>query len=246
MSERIYARNPDGGIEPLEEERFEFEDHLQDLIAAHPELLDGEQMRPGDPLRWLLVTREKGVSQPKGKKATAGPSTSSSSTRTRCRRWWRSSAALITEIRRTVIGQMLEYAAHAAQTWTAGELRHSFEVSAEARGVEPADELRNFLGTAPRIRRTWRGARRAVTSGSEWRPTSTRAACASSSWPTNCPDELKRVVEFLNAQMPKIEVLAVEIKQFRGRLRADTSAAHLWGHSPQTRSLFPLGRRSTT
>ena len=31
------------------------------------------------------------------------------------------------------------------------------------------------------------------------------------------PDPLERVVEFLNAQMPGIEVLAVEIKQFRGK-----------------------------
>ena len=33
------------------------------------------------------------------------------------------------------------------------------------------------------------------------------------------PDELARVVEFLNAQMPGIEVLAVEIKQFKGDSR---------------------------
>ena len=31
------------------------------------------------------------------------------------------------------------------------------------------------------------------------------------------PDPLERVVEFLNEQMPNIEVLAVEIKQFRGK-----------------------------
>ena len=30
------------------------------------------------------------------------------------------------------------------------------------------------------------------------------------------PAELARVTEFLNAQMPRIEVLAVEIKQFKG------------------------------
>ena len=30
------------------------------------------------------------------------------------------------------------------------------------------------------------------------------------------PDPLERVVEFLNAQMARIEVLAVEIKQFKG------------------------------
>ena len=31
------------------------------------------------------------------------------------------------------------------------------------------------------------------------------------------PDELTRVVEFLNEQMPRIEVLAVEIKQFQAQ-----------------------------
>ena len=34
-----------------------------------------------------------------------------------------------TEIRRTVVGQLLEYAAHASQTWTAEELRRIFEES---------------------------------------------------------------------------------------------------------------------
>ena len=31
------------------------------------------------------------------------------------------------------------------------------------------------------------------------------------------PDELERIVMFLNAQMPNVEVLAVEIKQFKGK-----------------------------
>ena len=31
------------------------------LLGAHPELLDGEQMRPGDSRRWLLVKREMGI-----------------------------------------------------------------------------------------------------------------------------------------------------------------------------------------
>ena len=58
MTERIYTRDQQGRLEPLEEERFAKEDELQALIAEHPEVLDGEQMRPGDPLRWILITRE--------------------------------------------------------------------------------------------------------------------------------------------------------------------------------------------
>lgn len=58
MTERIYLRTTDENVEPLEETAFDLEDDLQKLIAEHPELLDGEQMRPEDPRRWLFVSRE--------------------------------------------------------------------------------------------------------------------------------------------------------------------------------------------
>ena len=58
MTTRIYTRDSDGKLMALEEERFTDEDTLQRLIAEHPELLDGQQMRPDDPRHWILVTRE--------------------------------------------------------------------------------------------------------------------------------------------------------------------------------------------
>ena len=70
MAERIYARNEQGGLEPLEEEPFSTEDELQALIAEHPELLDGEQMRPGDPRRWILISREMGIARNSRLRAT--------------------------------------------------------------------------------------------------------------------------------------------------------------------------------
>ena len=48
MAERIYVMMTNKSIEPLEETAFGKEATLQTLIAEHPELLDGEQMRPGD------------------------------------------------------------------------------------------------------------------------------------------------------------------------------------------------------
>ena len=144
MSERIYIRVEGGGLEPLEEERFSSEDDLQALIAQYPELLDGEQIRPGDPRRWILITREKGIAL-----------TSDSGA-------WLSLDHLIidqdavptlvevkrgsnSEIRRTIVGQMLEYAAHASQTWTADELRQTFEESARNRNRDPDEEIRQLL-----------------------------------------------------------------------------------------------------
>ena len=144
MAERIYNRGGDGGLEPLQEQPFSTEDELQALIAQHPELLDGEQIRPGDPRRWILITREKGIARTLDSGA-----------------WWSLDHLLVDqdavptlvevkrgsnpEIRRTIVGQMLEYAAHASQTWTADELRQTFEESAKDRGLEPDEEIRQLL-----------------------------------------------------------------------------------------------------
>ena len=111
MAERIYTRSMQGGLEPLEEEPFATEDELQSLIAEHPELLDGEQIRPGAPRRWLLITREKGIAE-----------TSESGARWAVDHLIVDQDAVPTlaevkrgsnpEIRRSIVGQVLEYAAH--------------------------------------------------------------------------------------------------------------------------------------
>ena len=133
MPERIYTSSGNGRLESLEETLFSAEAELQALIADHPELLDGEQIRPGDARRWILVTREKGIAPSQGEAAR-----------------WAVDHLLIDqdavptlaevkrgsnpEIRRSIIGQLLEYAAHASDTWTAGDLRGTFERQSEARG----------------------------------------------------------------------------------------------------------------
>ena len=115
MAERIYTRSPEGGLEPLEAEPFSTEDELQELIANHPELLDGEQMRPDDPRRWILVTREKGIAESPGAGARWAldhliVDQDARPTLVEVKRGSNS------EIRRTVVGQLLEYAANAAAT----------------------------------------------------------------------------------------------------------------------------------
>ena len=112
MGERIYAISQEGRLEPLEEQAFPTEDELQSLIADHPELLDGEQIRPGDPRRWVLVTREKGIAESQGSGARWAVDhlivdQDAVPTLVEVKR------ASNPEIRRTVVGQMLEYAAHA-------------------------------------------------------------------------------------------------------------------------------------
>ena len=109
MAERIYVMTSDEEIEPLEETAFTEESKLQKLIAEHPELLDGEQMHPGDPRRWLLISREKGIAESAGKGARWAldhllVDQDARPTLVEVKRGWSS------DIRRSVIGQVLEYA----------------------------------------------------------------------------------------------------------------------------------------
>ena len=207
MTERIYLSTTDG-IEPLEEKAFDLETELQKLIADHPELLDGEQMRPGDPRRWLLITREKGIAEAAGEGARWAldhllVDQDARPTLAEVKRGWNS------EIRRTIVGQVLEYAAHASETWTAKHLRETFESSAERRRVDPQDELDRLLqkGAETDADAFWEEVERNLDANR------LRLLFISD----RIPDELARVVTFLNEQMPDIEVLAVEIKRFQGR-----------------------------
>ena len=207
MAERIYIRDDKGGLEPLEEMRFSTENDLQTLIAEHPELLDGTQIRPEDPRRWLLITREKGI-----------PETADTASRWAVDHLIVDQDAMPTlvevkrgsnpEIRRTIVGQMLEYAAHAAQTWSAEELRRTFQESATDHGLDPDEEIGTLLQAdgEPDVDRFWQD----VSTNLEARRLRLLFVA------DEIPDPLERTVEFLNAQMPNIEALAVEIKQFRG------------------------------
>ncbi len=209
MPERIYNVNNDGELEPMVEQPFALEDDLQELLAKHPELLDGEQVRPDNPRRWILISREMGISE----RSEESP------------RW--SLDHLIvdqdavptlvevkrgsnTEIRRTIVGQLLEYAAHASETWTADKMRERFEASCEELGNNPTEHLSMLLQTEDED----------VEAFFEEVATNLAARRMRLLFVADeIPDPLLRIVEFLNQQMPTIEVLAVEIKQYAGTAR---------------------------
>ncbi len=208
MAERIYVMKDAGNLEPLTERPFDTEDILQALIADHPELLDGEQIRPADPRRWLLVTREKGIADvpDAGNRWSVDHLMIDQDAVPTFVEVKRSSNS---EIRRSVVGQMLDYAAHATKTMGMAAIRRQFEAG---RGDDADEVLRGFLQPDAGV------ALEAVVEGF-WERLATNLAAKRVRLlfvADRIPDELARVVEFLNEQMPGIEVLAVEIKQFRG------------------------------
>ena len=207
MAEHIYHLNEHGQLAPMIEEQFALEDMLQELVANHPELLSGEQINPGDPRRWILIKCEQGIADTEGGAYR-----------------WALDHLLIdqdavptlvevkrsanSQIRREIVGQMLDYAAQARRTWNADAIRRDFEESTTSAGQDPDNVLAELLQTedGPDADEFWRQVE-----------TNLRAARLRLLFVADgIPDELTKVVEFLNEQMPGIEVLAVEIKQFRG------------------------------
>ena len=198
MAEKIYIRNASGELEPLTEERFETEDLLQELIGQHPELLAGEQMRPDDPLRWILIRREMPIegwaldhllidqhSRPTLVEVKRGSNR---------------------EIRRNIVGQMLDYAATAASVWSERDMRRIFEESQDEPDRVISDLLRDDVEAD--IDSFWE---RVATNLEANRLRLLFVA-------DEIPAELERVVKFLNEHTREnLEVLAVEVKQYPGQ-----------------------------
>ena len=205
MSERIYRLDGDGAPRPLEETPFPLEADIQRLIAAHPEVLAGEAMTPAEPRRWLLVDVEAPVPD------SAGGA-----------RWFLDVLLLDQdarptlvevkrgsnpEVRREVLGQMLDYVAHAERYWPVGTLRERCEAAHDGREGGFKGALAALLGEdEPDADAFWERV------DANLRAANLRLLFAAD----GIPDELARVVEFLNAQMATVEVLAVDIRRFAG------------------------------
>lgn len=231
MAERIYVLDGDN-LDPMEEQRFASEDHLQKLLAEHPHLLDGEQMSPGNPRRWLLVKREMGV-----------PGAAGESDRWSLDHLFVDQDAVPTlvevkqgsntQIRREVVGQMLDYAANASRFWDAGTLRRSFEETWGDSADEKLRGLRRPDDEEPDAETFWREVARNLDARR------LRLLFVADAIPT----ELARIVEFLNAQLrDNIEVLAVELKQFVGSAeKRSTLVPNVIGHTAA-----PPGKRGVS
>jgi hypothetical protein len=146
-----------------------------------------------------------------------------------------------TRARREVVAQMLDYAANGSVFWTPGQLRGWFEAEdpdgATERlltWLEPPDGDPDAVADA-----FWQ------TVGTNLKEGRIRLIFVAD----EIPAALQRLVEFLNEQMPRVEVLAVEIRQYRAdggksgalvsRLIGQTSRAQAAKERPATASRRP-------
>lgn len=183
---------------------------LQQLIAANPEILVGEQINSDDPPRWLLIQSEAGIPDSKdaGDRWAVDHLLLDQYGRPTFIEVKRSTD---TRIRREVVGQMLDYAANAKLYWPQDRIR-DFAARTVGGVSELEARLQEFLQSEDSqdslvdVESYWEAVERHLRNGE------VRLLFVADSIPT----ELRRVIEFLNEHMPSVEVLGVEIRQYKG------------------------------
>ena len=206
MSAGIYAIQEGGQLIAMTEQPYDSEDVLQKLLEQYPDLLAGSQMNRDRARRWILVSREMGVP---GELASLD-------------RWSLDHLFLDqdgiptlvevkrssdTRIRREVVGQMLDYAANGVAYWPVEKLRSKFEAGCQQGNQDPDQVLSEFLDEVVDVESFWEQVKTNLQAGK------IRMLFVAD----RIPNELQRIIEFLNEQMNPAEVLAVEVKQYVGQ-----------------------------
>lgn len=221
----MFVLNENKTLVPLKPAQFVTEDDFQSLLADYPELLAGELIDPEEPRRWILVAREAGV-----------PNIEEGSS------WWSADHLFLdqdgiptivevkrqsdTRLRREVVAQMIDYAANGSAYWTTDGIRAAFEETCRKDSKDPDGELQGRLGPDIDPVKFWSQVK-----------TNLEAAKIRLLFVADVvPRELKRIVEFLNAQMSSVEVLALELRQYTGENGLRTIAPTLFGQTESSRS----------
>jgi len=180
------------------------DEELQNILEKNPDLLPGDQINPDNPRRWLIIEREMAVPDP-----------ASGSDRWSIDFFFTDQAGIPTFIeckryedsrsRREVIGQMFDYAANGHYYWTKGDMRDLAEKNAAKKGLSLDEAIQNLqpddgLGADDYFQRVEDNLREGQVRLVFFLEESSM--------------ELRSVVDFLNKQMERSEVLIVEARQY--------------------------------
>lgn len=223
----VYFIRDDGVSEAMKQVRCQNEDReLQQILEKNPDLLPGDQIDPEDPCRWLLIKREMPVPDPNtgiSRWSVDFLFTDQNAVPTfvECKRF------ADTRSRREVIGQMFEYAANGPYYWTKEDLRAFAEEAARQKGTSLEDAIRGLQPSSDepldaffeRLQQNLREGQLRIIFFLEESPT-----------------ELRSVVDFLNKQMERSEVLLVEARQY-SRDGTRIVVPRLFGYTEQARQV---------
>lgn len=223
----IYFVRGDGTTETMNRVRCTNEgSELQNLLKMNLDLIPGDQIEPDDPRRWLMIKKEMPVPDP-----TTGSDRWSIDffivdqdavpTFVECKRF------NDTRSRREIIGQMLEYAANGHYYWTSDKIRGYAEEAAHERGQSLDESLRALHPAEEQSREAF---------FSRVQENLREGQLRLIFFLEESPMELRSVVDFLNRQMERSEVLLVEARQYELN-KQRVVAPMLFGYTEQARQV---------
>lgn len=176
-------------------------EEIQDLLENNLDLLPGDQIRPEDPCRWILLKREMPVPGPNGGSNRWSidfflADHKGVPTFVECKRF------RDTRSRREVVGQMLEYAANGQFYWDRDSIRR---VAEESLGDDFEDAIRSLDPDTGETSDDFFAAIENNMNEGQLRLVF---------FLEEAPIELKSIVDFLNRQMERTEVLIVEARLY--------------------------------
>jgi len=204
MTENIFLLGKDNSLRVLTSTGFVSEDVFQEILARFPKLLTDSDFGEETPRRWVLVRREAGISDRDGGSARWSLDhlfldQDGVPTLVEVKR------ATDTRARREVVAQMLDYAANAVSYWKVERLVTDFSGTCADDGVSPTDRLAELLQTdEPDQEAYWKGVETNLVSGR------IRMVFVAD----RIEKELEKIVVFLNEQMTRASVLALELRPF--------------------------------
>lgn len=201
----VFVLTDKTSLVPMQMANFATEEDFQDLLARFPALLAGDQIDAANPRRFVLIDREYPIASEPGEAA----------------RWSLDHLFLDqdaiptlvevkrgtdTNIRRAVVGQMMDYAANAVAHWPVEMLRERFVERCTTSNLDPQEALSEAFGVDVEWEAYWAAVKSNLQSGR------VRLLFVAD----RIPQELRKIVEFLNMQMRPAEVLAIELRQYGG------------------------------
>jgi len=228
LTGKIYMIKDDDELVAMNETKYKREIDFQDLLEKYPDLIPGDQINSENPRQWLLVEREMGLPfEEEGARQLSLDhffvDQDGIPTLVEVKR------SSDTRLRREVIGQMLDYAANAVAFITMEEIRE--RVNSKYGEIALQDD---FLGKDTDEEKFWQKVKENIEEGR------IRMLFVAD----EIPRELKTIIEFLNVQMNKSEVLGVEIKQYQAEdEKIRTLVSRVIGQTAETE--IKKGRVST-
>ncbi|MEM9771971.1 MAG: hypothetical protein AAF889_10340 [Cyanobacteria bacterium P01_D01_bin.73] len=205
MSSGIYLVRDDGRLVEMVEQSYGSEALLEELLERYPNLLNGERVDRGALDEWLVIVRQDGV----GFEESTDLWTSKRIflDRDGVPTLVEIDCSVDSRVRQGTVGHLLTAAASISLNWPVESILSQFEANCRDVDRDPEQVFEEFLGHDQDEERFWQLVKTNLQAGR------IRLVLVSD----QVPDELSRMIEFLNEQMDPAELVAIEIKQYAGQ-----------------------------